>query len=512
MPYELTTIEASGMLQQTTWLRELAEAGFRRKKLVAICFAAVLLGAVAAPFLMTKYEAHLTLLVERQRVDPLVSGERADKPADGVVTESEVNSELSLLTSDDVLREVVMDNHLDQQQFSWLGATAPEVRIARAVRKLRSRLATDVVRKTTIIQVRYADTNPRRAAAVLQSLSQAYLKKHTQVHRRAGQYEFFEKQAEVAKQRLDAAEARLQDFSHKEGVASPQLERDNTLQKLSELGYTVEQTKASVRETQNRVTELKSLEASTPARVTTQLRHTDNPQLMQQLKATLLQLELKRTELLSKFEPTYRPVVEVEQQIRETQAAIRAEDSQPLRDETTDQNPTNQWVRSELAKANADLSSYRAREAGLTKSVAAYEDRAHELQSKQLQEQDLARAAKSEEEQYLLYVRKREEARISDALDQQRIVNVSVAEAPSVPALPARSFTMYLALGLLLAIFTAIVATVVAEYSDQAVRTSRDLSALPNVPLLAVIPYQRGTLPPFGAALNGNASPEQGPA
>ena len=52
------------------------------------------------------------------------------------------------------------------------------------------------------------------------------------------------------------------------------------------------------------------------------------------------------------------------------------------------------------------------------------------------QQDDLVRDVKTAEDNYLLYLRKREEARISDALDSKRIVNVSIAEAATVPALP----------------------------------------------------------------------------
>ena len=60
--------------------------------------------------------------------------------------------------------------------------------------------------------------------------------------------------------------------------------------------------------------------------MTTLVRSSDNSQLLQQLKSTLLNLELKRTELLTKYEPTYRLVGEVEHQIRDVKATISAEE------------------------------------------------------------------------------------------------------------------------------------------------------------------------------------------
>ena len=50
------------------------------------------------------------------------------------------------------------------------------------------------------------------------------------------------------------------------------------------------------------------------------VRNSDNPQLLEQLKSTLLNLELKRTDLLTKYEPTYRLVQEVDQQIADAKS------------------------------------------------------------------------------------------------------------------------------------------------------------------------------------------------
>jgi hypothetical protein len=73
------------------------------------------------------------------------------------------------------------------------------------------------------------------------------------------------------------------------------------------------------------------------------------------MKSKLLELELRRTELLTKFQPSYRLVREVEQQIAQAQSAIQAEDLNPLRDETTEQSPAYQWAHSERLKSEVEL-------------------------------------------------------------------------------------------------------------------------------------------------------------
>ena len=211
------------------------------------------------------------------------------------------------------------------------------------------------------------------------------------------------------------------------------------------------QTHAAIAETEQRIEALRQQAVSVPPRLTTQLRTAENPQLLQQMKSTLLTLELKRSELLSKFEPTYPLVVEVEKQIRETRAAIAGEKEAPVRDETTDQNPTYEWVKSELAKAQTELSGLKARAVADQAALAKYRNDARNLQQATIVQQDLLRTAKTEEDNYLLYRRKQEEARINDALDARGILNVAVAEPATVPALPAQSLSYYVLLCALLA-------------------------------------------------------------
>ena len=473
--------------------REVAVIIFRHRRVATLCFLGVFFGAVIAALILPSYHAEMKFLVKRERVDPVISGDQSTSQiqiASPEITEQEMNSEVELLTSEDLLRHVVLANHLDQSVgSSWFHRNDSERKIALAVRKLRSHLQVEAVRKTNILNVTLSSRNPKQAADVLASLASLYLEKHTQVMRPGDQYLFFAQQTEQAKKELAEAEDRLQSFNRAQRVVAPETERDNTLEKLSELSLSLEQTRATIGETEDRIDTLKRLDKSMPARITTQLRQGDNPQLMQQLKSTLLNLQLKRTELLTKFQPTYPLVEEVDRQIAETQTAIAGENARPVREETTDQNPTESWVRGELAKANADLSGLRAREDEQRASVASYQSRARLLNDKGIVQQDLLRSTKAAEQNYLLYLRKREESRITDALDRRRILNVAIAQEPLVPALPARSGAWYFLIGTLLAFLVAVGATFGAEYFDDSFRTPDEIRRELRLPVIAVVPY-----------------------
>ena len=113
------------------------------------------------------------------------------------------------------------------------------------------------------------------------------------------------------------------------------------------------------------------------------------------------------------------------------------------------------------------------------------------MQEAAVVQQDLLRTAKTEEDNYLLYLRKQEEARINDALDARGILNVAIAEPATVPVLPARSLSYYLLLCSVLAAIGSVGIAFVADFLDPAVRTPEEASLLLDLPLLASIPKER---------------------
>jgi len=203
----------------------------------------------------------------------------------------------------------------------------------------------------------------------------------------------------------------------------------------------------------------------------------------------LLTLELKRTELLTKYQPNYPLVTEVDKEIADTKSALAKEEGTPVSEETTDRNPTYQWINEELAKAKSDLSGLQARETATQAIVNVYNNNARVLDEKGLLQQDLLRTQKANEDNYLLYLKKGEEARIATALDQTRILNVAITEPPSVPALPSRSVWTFLSVGCLLAFVFSAGLAVTLDYSDRSFRTPSEVLAELKIPVLAAVPF-----------------------
>jgi uncharacterized protein involved in exopolysaccharide biosynthesis len=497
--------------------RDLIAIAFRQKRAILITFGAVFLGAVlAAIFSPPDYQATTKFLVERARVDPIVSPTSQNAAqVSAEVSEEELNSEVELLQSEDVLRQVVQNAHLTHRSLlRFIGITeSDDVKLAKSVVRLHKELKIEAIKKSNLISVTYTNSDPHLAVKVLQALDEAYLQKNQAVHHPAGEFQFFDQETENYKKTLADAESQLKTFSQQEGGVSPQLARDITLQKLAEFTANLQQTYAEIASTEKRIDALEKQSGTTPQRLTTQLKTSDDAQVLQGLKSTLMNLEIKRTELLTKYQPTYPLVQEVDKEISETRSSIANEESKPLKDETTDRNPTFAWINEELAKAKADDSALQAKAASIQAIVARYQANAHDLDQKGMQQQDLLRKVKTEEENYLLYQHKREEARMTDALDRTQILNVAIAEQPLTPSLPTVSRWMVLFVGTLLAVVVSIGMAFLLEYSNPSFRTPTEVLSELNIPVLAAVPHYSyaGTGPGNGGSSenghgNGNGN------
>jgi uncharacterized protein involved in exopolysaccharide biosynthesis len=470
-------------------LRDVVAVLFRQRGVMFAAFVVVLGAAAVSGVWVPKYDAEMKILVQRQRSDTIVTP-AANAPAQfsgDQISEEDLNDEVQLLNSDDLLREVVLATGLAPKPRSATDRDG-DVKIAIAVRKLSEDLKIDAVPKANVISVHYAARDPKTAARVLNALAAAYMEKHLQVDRPTGELKFFDQQAEQYKQRLDQAQAKLTAFTRGTGVVSAELERDSALQQADQFDSVASQAQSQVVETEQRIQALSVQLRTLQPRITMAVRTSDNPQLLQQLKSTLLNLELKRTELLTKYAPSYPLVQAVDEQVAEAQRSISAEGNNPLRDETTDLDPDYQWIRSELTKAQADLSGLKARAAASASVAEQYRATARRLDEAGIVQQNLLENAKTQEDNYLLYVHKREEARISNALDERGILNVALAEAPVVPALPKRSLLSVALLTLVLGITTSFSTAFTVDRMDPTFRTPDELAGYLAAPVLAALP------------------------
>jgi uncharacterized protein involved in exopolysaccharide biosynthesis len=180
----------------------------------------------------------------------------------------------------------------------------------------------------------------------------------------------------------------------------------------------------------------------------------------------------------------------VDKEIALTKDAIAKAETEKYVNTTTDRDATFEYLRQDQARTEADLASQLATAKASLDTIQAMRSEMVSLDLKALKQAALLRDAKVNEENYLLYVTKREQERTSDALDEKRIANVAIAVPADTPVLPAHSPLSIMFAGFFLAALGAIVVGYVTDFMDPSFRTPQELEDALKVTVLAAVPRQ----------------------
>ena len=433
------------------------------------------------------YESRMKILVRNMRADtPVTAGD--ERVTDrNEVSEGQITSEIELLKSRDLLEQVVRKLNLAEPQVE--GAAVTEQDIERAVYKLEKELSASPVKKANIIEISYSSKSPKTAASVLNEISALYMDKHLKLHRPPGAYQFFKDQADQHEQELRSTENQLSDFQQAKDVVAIDQQKELTLSRLVDSKSKLKELNGTIQETDKRIVELEKQLGGIEKRVKTQNRVLPNQYSAERLNTMLVELKNRRTQLLTKFQPNDRVVKEVDDQIATTTKALDEAVKSTSVEESSDINPLRQAFESELSRAKIDQAGRIALRKNLEEQVAQYSAQIEKLEEATTVHDDLSRQVKRKEETYQLYAKKQEESRISDALDEQKISNVSVAEAPIVPRTPNkknRLLALIVSLGVGLGLILGSV--FVSELLRDTFHTPRELENYTEFPVLATIP------------------------
>lgn len=479
-------------------LRDILMPVFRRSRLFILSFCCVFLSITlfAWTWVARYYISKMQVLVEQDRSDPAIStAQNAAMATNKVLTVDQVSTEVALLQGQDMLRTVAKTCGLaDKPSISDIFLSRdPSLRASQklehAATGLAKSLAVEAEKASDVINVKYGKVGDAETpACVLQTLSKLYLDKHLQLRRPVGASDFFEQQTQQYKDALSQAEARLVSFSQEMGVAAPDELRSHLAEQVANSEAALVQARESASADEQRIYADKQQLELTPSRSASQEVSNSANLLLEQLGSSLLAAQMKRTQLLAKYEPTYPLVREADTEIAQTQAAIEQAEKAKYVNQATDRDPTYELLRQDLAKTEADLASQKALSTATSESMRIMKLQMVDLDKKAIEQAALVREVKADEGNYLLYLNKREQQRSSDVLDQKRIADVAIAVPAVVPALPAHSPVLVTFIGIVLALFVSVAAVFTMEYLDGSFRTPAEVAEVLQMPVLASMP------------------------
>jgi uncharacterized protein involved in exopolysaccharide biosynthesis len=495
-----TTKKAPAGESRQLTMRDMLAPLFRKKQVVLATFFAIFAVAILMAWRgASYYVSTMQVVVERERSEPTVTPQQVSMQATTkIITSDDVASEVELLQGEDMLREVVQTCKLAETDASFwdrFDSRDPETKKAAALESatkgLAGSLKVEAQKTSHVIDLRYGSTgSPETPACVLQTLGKLYLDKHLRLLRPAGAFDFFAQETDKYQQALAESERRLVDFSTTERIAAPEILRTDMAQQLVAAEANLYHTRQAIAADRHRIENIKEQMAVTPARSSTAEASIAANLLLDQLQSTLLAAQLKRTQLLMKYDPSYPLVKEVEEEIGQTKAAIANAEEAKYVNKTTDRDPTFEYLRQDRARTEADLASEEATASALVTTIRGMQSEMVSLDVKTVRQTELLREAKANESNYLLYLNKREQERTSDALDQKRIANVAIAVPAYVPVLPAHSPLKVVLLGFLLAVLGGMGAGYLAELMDPSFRTPAEVAQFLNISVVTSVPRQ----------------------
>jgi uncharacterized protein involved in exopolysaccharide biosynthesis len=465
------------------------EAVFRHRRLFTTLLIAVIL-LVAAVTVATprQYRSEMRFLLENSRSNAVITPDRSSSPARIEITEQQINSELEVLGSEDVLNAVADPDwiKLPASQRTLAQIKQHEIRL----NSFRSRLIIEPAHKSNVIDVSYIAPSPEQATEMLERFSSAYLAHRKLLSRPSGTSNFFADEARRYKQAWEQANGELVAFQQQNQLVSVQ----DTEQTLSKEIATVEDdlrsNEAGLAEMGGRLKSGGKAVSELPQRQQSQQHTILSQSSVDAMRTLLVQLQNRKTELLTRYTPSDRLVIELDHEIADTNASLNAALAQKGQEDTTDVNPAWQRVKNLVVEGTINRQALLGRGEALRHSLADLQGRLAQLQSLNVRFSVLQEQANQARSNFELFSEKRDQAQIEDAMDERKLINIAVAESPTSSYRPVSPKPLLnAALGLLTALFLAVGAVYFAEMLRTTIATPLELEMISRYPVLATVPY-----------------------
>jgi uncharacterized protein involved in exopolysaccharide biosynthesis len=471
----------------STSLRDFLHVIFKRKTQIILFFFITVCSVAVITFTATPiYNANSEVLVKIGRENfytPTLPTRGDLNPVFTFDRDGLINSEIQILKSRLLATKVVKSlgpriiyNDLTDDQ---------KLHVKTAQERLRRDLTIKAIKKSNVIDVSFKHEDPTIAAMVVDTLIHLYLDHHLKVYKNPESYDFFQKQSQTLKNKLEQSEKRLAVFKRENDVTSLDEESSLLLRQIADLSTAYNQALSREAETENRIHQLRRQLVATPKTVSLDSSIGQATQVISTLKARLVELDLE----LSKHNTRSPLAQNIRDEIATVQKKLAEEENQRYGSSRSGLNTVYLNLQQNFYSNVVELKALRARK---NTQLTHLTDQQRRLEKLNLIETDLNRIEQElqvDRENYLLYLSKFEESRISNAMDKERMTNVSQMEpalAPISPVSPQKRLNM--AIAVFLGAFGGVALAFFTEYLDESLENPEDVEKHLQLPVLASIP------------------------
>ena len=424
---------------------------------------------VASFFWPADYVARAAILLQKNRTGGGMeaAADRTPTVISAGISEEEVNSEIAVLTSRQVIDATVKATGIDKitpsiwlrilfwpiwtydyLHASWHEAPVPTNR-DRAIRGFVSAISVEPLKDSNVLVVSFEAGNPEFAEIVLRNLIENYLLHHITVHGRVNAQSFFETQADTLKTELKENEEAAKALRRSIGSSDVAVDLEIEQNKIAKQREEKELMQRNIAELDQRIASYQngSLREGAGSMQTTTLEGR-NEIVLQTMTQQKLEIELERVRLLERYSSDSPLLLENERKIRAATDAMQG-GLPNVSQKQSALSPAAEVASRNMEAAKAERAGYRQRIVVLDQQIDIANKRLALLDEKSLEARRYDRLIETNEGQYLQYLDRSVEERINAALDRDRFTNASVvqeATAEVKPVRPKKLITLILSL------------------------------------------------------------------
>jgi len=451
--------------------------------MLAVSLPIFLLGILAILTLPKSYEAVSRLYIglgQEYVFQPLVGdAARGAIPEQDRVIQSETQLLASPIIAERVLEQIGIET-VFPKLATEIAEAAPEKQVTlqqQAVMALQKSFSTGTEPKTPVIHTSFEHENAQVAADVLNAIIATYLEYRREVLVGGESGAFGEQRSEFA-QRLSGKEKEIQQFLVKNSISDFEGERTATQALIQDISRTLSAVEAGLSEAEGRYASLSQRLATLSPDIEL-FTESNNSQ-------RLLDLELERRQLLSRYREGSIPVQEVDRRIAEARSLIEGQGANSGL-KRRGPNPTYQQLETDTVKAEAEVRSQRQRTEALRQQLNDADARLALLTRLQPTYQALLRERDVLESNVRGFAARDEEERALVSLAARSADNIRVME-PARPPAKGKSLRLPAALALVaFAGLTALIAGLVYALTRDGFATAGSAARTLGLPALASV-------------------------
>jgi len=351
---------------------------------------------------------------------------------------------------------------------------------------------------SNVIKISYTNEDREGALQVAQVIADVI--SHRAIEKRqqniSSARKLIEDQLMVYKAQLDSSEKQLRDFKETHKISSLNQETNEMLRQITEAEVLLTSAESHRQATKKRLEYIHQKIQSEQNELMPNATETISSRL-EKLKDRLVELELQRTDLLTKGYSFQHPKLQkLSEEISGTRESLSNE-TEELIQKGNFVDPLSQIkdFLQESITLEADLNAYEAQAKALQNILDQYDQKIRILPELELQLARLIRDLNTNEKIYTMLQEEKERTRIVEA---QNIGEIRIIDTPELPTSPIRPRkTLNIIIGLLIGFIIGSLMIFIFESLDTSIKTSDDVERLTDLSVL-------GTIPKIRANVNGN--------